>query len=317
MARRRRRFPLPGMRPWLACAAALALAGCGGGSGGGSGGGAAAPAPVGPTDPSPTALTLTVSAGDNGSVAVVVNSAAAVTVNAGASMGFTAPTVDVVTLTAMPATGYTFDEWTLSDGLSCNETLASATCTLPAGSITGDASAAAAFDRFAVSWTGPGAVNLAGNTATATAYAPGTFIGWTAGPCAGTAALACDVSEATADAVAAFRPFTVAGIKALAFGLGYNLDPQPNHYSSVGPAQRGLRLPGPARPREDRPGGRPDLGDAGPAAARAALGRLPKLPERGLRSCRQPRRPPPAARTRWGVSNCWAPSAISRRPMRR
>ncbi len=91
----------------------------------------------------------------------------------------------------------------------------------------------------ALSWIGPGAVNLTGNTATAVEYVPGAFIEWVAGPCAGTMALACDVSASTEHAVATFRPFTVAGIKTLAFGLGYDIDPRPAHYMVSGQPRAG------------------------------------------------------------------------------
>ncbi len=177
--------------------------------------------------------TLAVSAGANGSVSVELNGADVGSVAADASSDVTATVEDAVILTATADDGFRFDGWTFVPTLSCDEDdTGSITCTLPAGSITGDASAAAAFSLVAVSWTGPGMVNLVGNIATAVEYAPGTFIGWTAGPCAGTTALTCDVSEA--NAVASFRPFTVAGIKELAFGLGYNLDPQPDYYKVSG-----------------------------------------------------------------------------------
>ncbi len=327
MIQRRHRSLLAGVQPWLACAA-LALAGCGGGG---------TAAPGGGPGPAADASTLTVAAGANGSVAVELNSTAAVTVAAGPSMDFSVAIADAVTLTAQPAAGHAFARWTLSGGLPSGFSCATATCALTAGSITGDASASATFGRatstltvsagaggsvsvevgespavtvvalastgltatvadaialtatpasgyaftvwtlsdglscaegrtsaactlaagqvtasgsasaafrigsFAVSWTGPGAVRLDGGTiATAVPYAPGAFIGWTAGPCAGSTALACDASAASSSAVAAFRPFTVAGIKALAFGLGYNLNPQPAHYMVSGQPRAGF-----------------------------------------------------------------------------
>ncbi len=168
-------------------------------------------------------------------MAVELNGADAGTVAAGASSAVTATVEDMVTLIASPASGYAFTGWTLSAGLSCAEDGTSgATCTFAAGSVTASGGASAAFRActltgFPISWTGPGAVVVDGAIATAVPYAPGTFVEWAAGPCAGTMALACDVSAATENAVAALRPFTVAGIKALAFGLGYDLNPQPNH----------------------------------------------------------------------------------------
>ena len=74
----------------------------------------------------------------------------------------------------------------------------------------------------AVSWTGPGAVTMDGSTLTAVPYADGAFEEWKGEPCDGSTAPACMRPDSGSGyPVAVFRPFVAAGIKSLAFGLGY------------------------------------------------------------------------------------------------
>ena len=75
-----------------------------------------------------------------------------------------------------------------------------------------------------VAWKGPGSVSMDGNALIAAPYAPGAFERWEGAPCDGAADPVCELPEADAPAAmpaAAFRPFVVAGVKSLAFGLGY------------------------------------------------------------------------------------------------
>ncbi len=183
------------------------------------------------------AFALTVVAGAGGSVDVMIGSTPAVTVAAGTPMFFPVAMADAVTLTARlatPGAGYEFTGWTLSDGLSCNEGSTSLTCTLAAGSVGAGGAAAAEFRAVAggTSWIGPGEVSVSsdGSMATAVPYADGAFVRWTAGPCAGSTEPACDISAATGTTIAEFLPFVADGAKALAFGLGYNIDPPPAYY---------------------------------------------------------------------------------------
>ena len=73
-------------------------------------------------------------------------------------------------------------------------------------------------------WKGPGSVSMDGATLVAAPYVPGAFKRWEGAPCDGATDPACDLDEADGPAampVAVFRPFAVAGVKSLAFGLGY------------------------------------------------------------------------------------------------
>ena len=84
-------------------------------------------------------------------------------------------------------------------------------------------------------WKGPGSVSMEGNSLIAAPYAPGAFERWEGAPCDGVADPVCELPETTGPAaelpeaatptampVASFRPFVVAGVKSLAFGLGYH-----------------------------------------------------------------------------------------------
>ena len=164
--------------------------------------------------------TLTVSAGDGGSVAVSVGDLA-VTVTAGNSTDVAVTVDDAVALAAMPAVPPArFVHWALSDGLACAGGLEASPCMLdPVGA---DGSAAAVFSPLpdAVTWIGPGAVEGSGLALTAVPYADGAFEEWRGGDCDGSAALEC-MRPDSGYPVAVFRPFVAAGIKSLAFGLGY------------------------------------------------------------------------------------------------
>ena len=75
-----------------------------------------------------------------------------------------------------------------------------------------------------VSWKGPGSVSIDGTALVAVPYAPGAFERWEGAPCDGAAGPVCELPGADAPAAmptAVFRPFVVAGVKSLAFGLGY------------------------------------------------------------------------------------------------
>ncbi len=178
---------------------------------------------------------LTVSAGANGSVSVMVATAAAVVVNAGASMDFTTSVLDAITLTAAPETGYVVSAWNLPGGLAC---VAGNACVLPAGSITADGTAMATFALAPVSTTvaagvggsvlasidGGSAVTVSAASSTvvtaeignmlaleATPAAGYAFAGWTLseaacseGPTASTCTIEIDVGSKTA--MASFRP---------------------------------------------------------------------------------------------------------------
>ena len=164
--------------------------------------------------------TLTVSAGDDGSVAVSVGDLA-VTVTAGNSTDVAVTVDDAVALAAMPAVPPArFVHWALSDGLACAGGLEASPCMLdPVGA---DGSAAAVFSPLpdAVTWIGPGAVEGSGLALTAVPYADGAFEEWRGGDCDGSAALEC-MRPDSGYPIAVFRPFVAAGIKSLAFGLGY------------------------------------------------------------------------------------------------
>ena len=167
--------------------------------------------------------TLRVSAGAGGSVAVTVGGVAAGSATAGSSTDVAVTVDDAVALTAMPTVGARFVRWMLSDGLACQGRLEASPCMLdPVGA---DGSAAAEFSSLpdSVTWTGPGTVTMDGSTLTAVPYADGAFEAWQGGPCDGSAALECARSPLpnAGYPVAVFRPFVAAGIKSLAFGLGY------------------------------------------------------------------------------------------------
>ena len=75
-----------------------------------------------------------------------------------------------------------------------------------------------------VAWKGPDSVSMDGNALVAAPDAPGAFERRDGAPCDGAADPLCELPRANAPAAmptAAFRPFAVAGIKSLAFGLGY------------------------------------------------------------------------------------------------
>ena len=76
----------------------------------------------------------------------------------------------------------------------------------------------------AAAWRGPGSVSMDGTALVAVPYAPDAFERWDGAPCDGAADPVCEIPEADGPAVmptASFRPFVVAGVKSLAFGLGY------------------------------------------------------------------------------------------------
>ena len=87
---------------------------------------------------------LAVSAGDGGSVDVMLNGGDAGTVGAGASSAVTVAAGDAVTLTAMAEAGQRFASWNLSDGLSCAPSENASPCTL-GGHGAGAAAATATF----------------------------------------------------------------------------------------------------------------------------------------------------------------------------
>ena len=166
---------------------------------------------------------LTVSAGDDGSVTVAVDGADARTVTAGSSTDVAVTVDDAVALAAMPdGDGDRFVRWALSDGLACRDGPEASPCMLaPVGA---DGSADAEFSPLpsAVSWTGPGAVEEDGLALTAVPYADGAFEEWQGAPCDGSAEPECMRPDlGSSYPVAVFRPFAAAGIKSLAFGLGY------------------------------------------------------------------------------------------------
>ena len=174
---------------------------------------------------------LTVSAGPGGSVAVTVAGVAApVPVAAEGSAEVDFITGSVVSLAASPATGYRFVRWTLSDGLACRDGPQASPCIpAPAGA---DASARAEFSSLpnAVSWIGPGAVEESGLALTAVPYVEGAFEEWRGGDCDGSAEPTC-MRPDSGYPVAVFRPFVAAGIKSLAFGLGYQGE-SPNSFQA-------------------------------------------------------------------------------------
>ena len=167
--------------------------------------------------------TLTVSAGDDGSVTVSVGDLA-VTVTAGNSTDVAVTVDDAVALAAMPAVPPArFVRWALSDGLACQDGPETSPCMLyPVGA---DGSADAEFSSSlpdSATWIGPGAVEGSGLALTAVPYADGAFEEWRGGGCDGSAEPECMRPDPDSGyPVAVFRPFVAAGIKSLAFGLGY------------------------------------------------------------------------------------------------
>ena len=99
------------------------------------------------------ANTLTIAAGAGGSVAAEIVGAStvmAVTVNAGSSQDLAVSVgAATVRLTAVPAAGYAFAGWTLSDGLACAGGTDANPCALPAGSVIAGAAVEAAFEAIA------------------------------------------------------------------------------------------------------------------------------------------------------------------------
>ena len=167
--------------------------------------------------------TLTVTAGDSGSVAVTVGGGAAGSVTAGNSTDVAVTVAVAVALAAMPdGNDARFVGWALSDGLACRDGPQASPCMLaPVGA---DGSATAEFLPLpdAVTWIGPGAVEENSLALTAVPYADGAFEEWRGGPCDGSTVLACARPDSGSGyPVAVFRPFVAAGIKSLAFGLGY------------------------------------------------------------------------------------------------
>ena len=93
-----------------------------------------------------TMLTVSV-AGPGGSVDVQIGVADAVTVATGSPQGFAVSVLSETTLTAVAAAGYESAGWTLSlDGLECASGTATEVCALPAGLLTADVTATAAFE---------------------------------------------------------------------------------------------------------------------------------------------------------------------------
>ena len=89
---------------------------------------------------------LTVAAGAGGSVAAEVAGAGAATVGADSLRGFAFSVLSAATLTAVATDGWAFAGWTSPDGLACADGPEDNPCALPAGSVTADARAEAAFE---------------------------------------------------------------------------------------------------------------------------------------------------------------------------
>ena len=89
---------------------------------------------------------LTVAAGAGGSVAAEVAGAGAATVGADSPRGFAFSVLSAATLTAVATDGWAFAGWTSPDGLACADGPEDNPCALPAGSVTADARAEAAFE---------------------------------------------------------------------------------------------------------------------------------------------------------------------------
>ena len=189
----------------------------------------------------PIERALTVVSGPGGSVLVSPASGPAATVAAGSRRAFAASVEAAPELEARPEPGWRFAGWALSGPApfradpafgrdpACHAA-ADPACRprhAPHAGLSADATVTAAFE--AVAWTGPGAVSADGSTLTAVPYLPNAFAGWRGAPCDGSAELECDASLAASTPVAAFRPFVPAGIKSLAFGLGYQ-GGAPDHF---------------------------------------------------------------------------------------
>ena len=194
----------------------------------------------------PVGHVLTVASGPGGSVLVTPASGPAATVAAGSARAFAANLEAAPELVARPEPGWRFAGWTLSGPVSNKEDPAygrdpacHAATTDPVcrprhathAGLSADATVTAAFEvvPLAATWTGPGAVSADGSTLTAVPYLPGAFAGWRGAPCDGSTELECDASASRYTPVAAFRPFVPAGIKSLAFGLGYQ-GGAPDHF---------------------------------------------------------------------------------------
>ena len=141
----------------LTCAAllccAVALAACGGGSGEGEESGDPVVDETSPSDLS--SLTVRAGAGDaasgsmsatGGSVRVVVGSDSPENIRSGESSSIDVANGNDVSLVATPTDGYRFLRWMLSGGLSCADGPLANPCKLAAGSVTANATAAAAFE---------------------------------------------------------------------------------------------------------------------------------------------------------------------------
>ena len=173
----------------------------------------------------PLARTLFVTAEGSGSVDVTVRGETTALRARGQAFGVTAE--DSATLTAAPDEGHRFAGWI---GTRC-AAAPGRVCAIPTGALAVDAAVGAGFAE-RITWVGPGAVSQDGATLSAVPYASGAFVGWRSGPCDGSASLDCDVAALPQDAawpVAEFHPFTVDGIKSLAFGLNYHARP-PSHF---------------------------------------------------------------------------------------
>ena len=193
----------------------------------------------------PIERALTVVSGPGGSVLVSPASGPAATVAAGSRRAFAASVEAAPELEARPEPGWRFAGWTLSGPApfradpaygrdpACHAA-ADPACRprhAPHAGLSADATVTAAFEAVSptATWTGPGAVSADGPALTATPYLPGAFAGWRGAPCDGSTELECDASLAASTPVAAFRPFVPAGIKSLAFGLGYQ-GGAPDHF---------------------------------------------------------------------------------------
>ena len=202
---------------------------------------------------------LRVESGRGGSVRVTLPSGSTVTVANRFPATFNANIDGAPALEAMPDSGWRFDRWHLSgagpqgQGLECHQEKRGqeASCSPRHEGFPGlfaDATVTAAFEM-SFGWSGPGAVLADGAALTAVPYRRGAFERWEGAPCDGSTELECDVSSVMAGErlpTAAFRPFVAAGIKSLAFGLGYH-GAAPDHFMvSVrdGPAAGFSPVPG-------------------------------------------------------------------------
>ena len=170
-----------------------------------------------------TTSALSVFAEPGGSVAVSIDGGAGVSVAAGSSRSFTVGFASFAVLEAHPGERHFFVRWDDSGGPACSSQTANR-CVLVPGAFAGGGFTAAVFSA-PFTWIGPGLVRKDGLSLVAVPYAEGAFAEWQGFPCDGSAATRCDLFAALAAPsvpVAAFHPFVVAGIKSLAFGLGYD-----------------------------------------------------------------------------------------------